>query len=47
MPDDATAYYERGVIYYLQAEYEKAFKDITQVISIRQDIPPSIICWAC
>lgn len=41
MPDDATAYYERGVVYYLQAEYEKSFKDMTQVVSIRQDIPGS------
>ncbi len=39
MPDDATAYYERGVVYYIQAEYEKAFKDMTQVVSIRQDVP--------
>jgi tetratricopeptide (TPR) repeat protein len=41
MPDDAKAYFERGVIYYVQAEYEKAFKDMTQVVSIRQDFPPA------
>lgn len=42
-PNDAEAYYNRGVVYYLKKEYDKAWEDVYKAQSLGFKVHPEFL----
>lgn len=42
-PQNARAYYERGLVYYEQGDYDKAWQDVRKAQNLGYDVPQEFI----